>query len=208
MTKEQSNSKMWYKERMWRLTSSNFGTICHMTTRRDKDKLCEDLASTKRIKHPAVIYGKQFEEVAIENFQQIYGKSIVKSGLHVLKEFPFLAASPDGIVVGEDAVVEVKCPFSFKDLEITTTNHPPYLKTDNTNFLKLDRNHNYYYQIQGQLAISKTKLCYFIVYTKQNMIVEEIVFDKNFWDNAALPKLILFFDYYCKFICETLIYCL
>jgi hypothetical protein len=31
---------------------------------------------------------------------------------------PHLAASPDGVVIGEDAVIEVKCPFNGKEQKL------------------------------------------------------------------------------------------
>lgn len=85
-------------------------------------------------------YGRDNESVAIEKFSTLYKKKIVKSGIIVDRRHNFLAASPgngkkkkapflhfclfpnlthiffsDGLVVGENAMVEVKCPFNARD---------------------------------------------------------------------------------------------
>jgi len=59
---------------------------------------------------------------------------------------------------------------------------------DNGN-LTLKRTHHYYYQVQGQMAISDRKWCDFIVWTCSGKIsVERIYFDQDFW-KSLLGKL-------------------
>ena len=42
----------------------------------------------------------------------------------------------------------------------------------------------YYFQVQGQLAITGKKWCDFVVWTlKQPMYVERIYFDENLWND-------------------------
>jgi len=55
--------------------------------------------------------------------------------------------------------------------------------------LKLKKNNIYYYQVQGQLHITKRKLCFFIVYSPQWISVEEISYDDNFWTSNMEDKL-------------------
>lgn len=40
---------------------------------------------------------------------------------------------------------------------------------------------NYYYQIQGQMHISNTKNCYFVVFSNQWLEIQNIEYDHNFW---------------------------
>ena len=58
------------------------------------------------------------------------------------------------------AIVEVKCPYSFKDCIINSD--IPYLIQTNSE-LTLSTNPDYYYQVQGQLLCSNRELCYFCV---------------------------------------------
>ena len=56
---------------------------------------------------------------------------------------------------------------------------------------KLKHTHIYYSQIQGQMAITQTNWCDFIIYTEKGVSVERTPFDVDFWKNS-LPKLINF----------------
>lgn len=64
---------------------------------------------------PAMQYGRDNEPKAIERLETDKGVNVKKCGLFVDREYPYLAATPDGLV-GEDTVVEVKCPENSKDL--------------------------------------------------------------------------------------------
>lgn len=102
----------------------------------------------------ATEYGKLHETFAIEAFEAEYNLKVEKCGLFIDKEHYFLGASPDGTVENE-AIIEIKCPQCIKKL------HPKdAIKEKKIKFailegdtFKLKRNHDYFYQIQGQLAI-------------------------------------------------------
>jgi hypothetical protein len=59
---------------------------------------------------------------------------------------------------------------------------------------KLNKKQNYFFQIQGQLFVTKRKYCDFIVWTPKGINVEIIVADDQFMKNI-LPKLK---DFYYK----------
>ncbi len=46
----------------------------------------------------------------------------------------------------------------------------------------LKRNHDYYYQVIGQLGITKASYCDFIVWTLSDIHVERIYLDACLWD--------------------------
>lgn len=56
----------------------------------------------------------------------------------------------------------------------------------------LDREHEYFYQVQAQLHISQADYCDFIVWTPHDMFVERVIPDNAFWDNV-LPEVEHFF---------------
>ena len=88
---------------------------------------------------------------------------VTETGIFLDKETSCLGASPDGLV-GEDALLEIKCIFSMKDKSVggwvqecqaqskKVRNVPnmPYLKAG-PDSVALNPNHTYYDQIQGQL---------------------------------------------------------
>ena len=132
------------------------------------------------------------------NFERETGKSARRCGLFVDKERSYLGASPDGLV-GNEALIEVKCPFAGRNEKIHPGKHFPFLTTDSvTGQFKLKPNSKYYFQIQGQMFIAKKKCCYFVVYTFKDLFIQNIDFDLEYCENSLFPKLELFYDKYFK----------
>ena len=86
----------------------------------------------------------------MESFTKVTGFHVKKCRIFISDSHPFLSASPDGLV-GEDSLVEVKCPFSGKDESVVSGPQFLFLHTN----MSLKREHNFYMQIQGQLFVTK-----------------------------------------------------
>ena len=130
-------------------------------------QVAEDLLKSKDLTNvPAVRHGKQKEAVAVREFERISGHRTKPYGLFVHRTCPFLAASPDRLVdiCGVPYVVEVKCPFAAKDYEVDA-NKIPYLFVGEQGDMQLKDSHEYYYQVQGQVACTGFVSCVFIVHT-------------------------------------------
>ena len=192
-TKLQSKNVLWHKERQWRLTASKFGEICKATDKKDIEMLCETLLDPPKLATIAINHGKTYESVAIKKFEDETNQSVEKCGFFVNPDFPFLGASPDGRVNNE-TIIEVKCPYSGRNNSVIPGKMFPFLAHDENNVIHLKENHNYYYQIMGQLAITKCRYCFFIVYTTKELLVQKIEFDPKFFDEKMLPKLEDFFN--------------
>lgn len=175
-----------------------------MTDRRDIDKLCLSIYSPKQLNTEPVLHGQAYEGIAKRQFKELTGKKVQSAGLFVDVEYPFLAASPDGLVVGEDAVLEVKCPFTGRQEKIHPGKNFPFLEKVDSQKIQLKHTHAYYYQILGQLHATKRSKCYFVVYTFIDMYIEKIEFNSS--DFAAmLPKLQTFYnDHYVPFVSRQL----
>ncbi|KAH9366784.1 hypothetical protein HPB48_014472 [Haemaphysalis longicornis] len=71
------------------------------------------------------LYGITMEPVAIAKYTELRALAdrpvtVLRTGLHVHKDYPFLAGSPDGIVqeaTGEEGLLEVKCPSTQNGLK-------------------------------------------------------------------------------------------
>jgi hypothetical protein len=72
---------------------------------------------------------------------------------------PCLAASPDDLA-GDEVTLEIKCPYSARDKLIDHTT-VLYLSADGT----LCANHNYVYQVQGQMFCTNRSVCHLAVFT-------------------------------------------
>ena len=53
----------------------------------------------------------------------------------------------------------------------------------------LKPNHDYYYQIQGQMAITGVHTCDFVVWTPLNFLVITVPFNDDFWKSHCYPTL-------------------
>ena len=94
----------------------------------------------------------------------------------------YLGTSPNGLVFYDGQVrgcVEIKCPYSARDKSVVDTCSMPqfYCNKDENYKITLKLRHNYYYQIQGQLAILNLEWCAFVVWTN----VERVKRDPQFW---------------------------
>jgi len=108
--------------------------------------------------------------IAIEQLENKINRKIVPSGLMVDLNQPFLAASPDGLIES-DSLVEIKCPASAKDMTPEEGINSKKIKSFNIldEKLHLKRTDNYYYQVQGQLHITRRMYCYFCIWTPKGI---------------------------------------
>lgn len=193
-TRDQANSITWQGARAIRMTSSTFGKICKATDRCDKEELAQSFLSFSNINAVPLKHGIKYEVVAREAYENKTGQKVKKCGLFIDVTMPFLAASPDGLV-DDELLIEVKCPYTSRDKAISPA-YVTYLRSIDGE-LKLKTNHNYYYQIQGQLMITGRKMCDLVIFTFCDLQVIRIMKDEEFCKNmrSALQS---FFNEYHK----------
>ena len=143
---------------------------------------------------PAIKYCLAMEEDAtakfFENFAREHKSVTLKEcGLFLSKELPFIGGSPDRIVYCDccgKSCLEVKCPFSIAHTSPTDPDAKPDENDDDSgsNNLCLRRNHKYFTQCQVQMAATKSKQCYFFVWTSHGKFTEKVNFDQEFWKNT------------------------
>lgn len=195
------------KLRKCRLTASNFGKIC-------KRRPTTPVASTVKalvyaspsLSTPSLRWGRENEDSA----RQAYAKYMqanghpnlrtLRAGFVIHPQEGWLGCSPDDWVVDPDSsdsegIAEYKCPYSAREV----TPYDACLSVKNffckveDGVLKLQRNHNYFYQVQGTLGITGKKWCDFVVWTPKGLNTERIVFDQKLWGTMK-TKLESFFD--------------
>mgnify|MGYP005950799817 CR=1 FL=1 len=198
-TVDQANCELWFKERRDRLTASQFGKICKRKKNVNEIFLRNIFpSSNKTFSTSATSYGKGNENSAkrkyLESFQE---RHIHDCGLVINPDFPFLAATPDGKVCfeGKTGVLEIKCPFSARDLTIpeAVQQVSQFCLTQNADGnIELKRTHEYFFQIQGQMMVSGASFCEFVVYTKKDIFVQNIKEDLMF-QNEMFHKLANFY---------------
>lgn len=73
----------------------------------------------------AIHFGNVLENVVAKEFCQREGKRVKKCGLYRSREYPFLTASFDRLIIGEEAGLEIKTASSFKRKEWDEGKIPP-----------------------------------------------------------------------------------
>ena len=210
-SREQRNSQLWFNVRRYRLTASHFGDVYRRKPSTPPDSLVLRIINKKSFTSPSTEWGISNEKAAISAYVQFMksrGHDIVVcgSGFLISSSHPFLGASPDGAVYDPTSAphpygyLEVKCPYAHRDKtpeEACSSNG--FCSTlqencDGTLTLNLRKNHVYYAQVQGQMAIGERPWCDFVIYTTKGISVQRISFDDDYWNKELLPQLISFYD--------------
>ena len=106
---------------------------------------------------------------------------------------PWLACSPDRKVYDsrstpKHGLLEIKCPLKASFNDVACLN-----KVDGTIYLK--KNHNYYYQIMGQMAITGLEWCDLILLlTTGECFIERICIDAQFVIGMQEKLDVFFYD--------------
>jgi hypothetical protein len=189
--RSQHQNKLWHNERFKRLTASNFGKVCKLRDSTNRLTVLKNLLYSNFEGNKYTRWGQQNEFKALNEASTVLNFNYEQCGMFVHKTLPYLGASPDALV-GNEGIVEIKCPFSGKHLSPVEAVRKKIIKfcnVDTNNQLSLKKNHPYYYQIQGQLEVTDRKYCIFIVWTPHGFSSENILRDPEFWHEKMEEKL-------------------
>jgi putative phage-type endonuclease len=126
----------------------------------------------------ATEWGKFNEKSAILDFELETGLSVEPCGF---SNIGWLGATPDGFI-GDDAVLEVKCPYNLKN------NETPIFKT-------IDEQLHYKAQIHIEMYANIRKKCYFFQWCPFGHFLQVVDFDGDFFEEI-FQKLKAFYDEY------------
>ncbi len=182
-TTAQSDSKRWHEEHFGRLTASKLGEMikCRVPTTKCMQLL---YPSKSAVSSASLQWGRENEARAREHYIKhgIDSEFTIRESGIFISEIGFLGASPDGLVYKNsqlEGIIEIKCPYSARNRTIhdACSGSSFFCTKDSSDRIYLRKNHNYYYQVQGQLAILKVDWCDFVVWTLKDFKVERIHFD-------------------------------
>ena len=114
------------------------------------------------------------EPKAREKYEEAQNAKVLECGLVVCPEQPWLACSPDGVILdslGRPIVLEIKCPIRCQD-DLILVN---YISDG-----ELKKSHEYYFQVQLQMYLCKADMCHFFVFSMADSKLIKIPFDKDF----------------------------
>ena len=221
-TQEQGNSDTWHNARWCCITASISKTVTKLgETLFTKDKIqksqlfkfCEDkLWFPQNITTLDMLYGIKEEPKARTSYNKVTGSVVQESGLWVNVIYPWLGASPDGLILNLENVIgliEIKCLkiFRTRTVEAVVDQHNKKLlkisgqcfKIENRKIV-LKKSHDYYYQVQHQLLVTGLKFCDFVLHTPLGKpSIERIYPDEKlqediknytlaFWEKVMIPE--------------------
>ena len=147
---------------------------------------------------PAVKYGVDNENYAIQQYEEQFRRCVVKCGIY-FHSCGFLGGSPDGLIES-DGIVEVKCPYRLKDAPDNKSLHRlGYLKMRSDLKYEIVRTHKYFHQIQGNLYFTERSFCDFIIWAPKIMICIRVDKDPIWEENLTLLK-----EYYVEKVCPKI----
>ena len=220
---------MWFKQRVGRITASRFGEVNQKMVNILKNgkqiitvsPIVNSLMGRDRdISHvDPVAWGRSKEEGAKQAFVKKIGGfhrglSVKSCGLMVSQAHPYMAATPDAMVTCQccmPATVEVKCPYKarFGSIQDNWQETDFLIKATNGDII-LKTSHNYYAQVQGQMALASCNRAYFVVWTPiGEPLVNIVEFNQSYWDGVS-QRLTMFYKTYVvpKVLGkESLVYC-
>jgi len=205
-TRQQAKSNTWFRHRTGRITASRMKSACHTDPRQPSQSLIKSVCYPNLFKFStaATQWGCDHEKDALEEYQQKYAEEhrdcdFREAGLTIDVENPHIGASPDGYVSCSccgNGCVEIKCPFCHKDstVEEATAEDRRFCLEEVDGEVHLKRNHQYFYQVQTQIHVTKSDFCDFAVWTENSLHYERILPDTDFWQDI-LQRASQFFLY-------------
>ena len=205
-TRSQSKCSLSFKHRAGRVTASCMKQVCHTDVTNPAQSLVKSICYPQELSfsRKQTDWGLKHKKVARELYlkaqKQHHNDLIVAdSGLVINPQWPFVAATPDGIVDCKccgKGVLEIKCPYSHRDesVESAASKDEKFcLKKDDEGSLHLDHGHSYYYQVQTQLFVCSVDYCDFCVCTFATTkdgdfppYIEHIVRDNKSWETCIM----------------------
>lgn len=215
-TRGQRENPSWFSWRQNRITASTAHCISHSrfvngtSPTPAASYLANITGQGSNVKTRAMTWGIEMEAEAVCRYQILKSKAlgrpvrVQECGLFIDSQRPWLAASPDGIVLEMDGkrllCLEVKCPYKHRQNTVAQA-----CKEDRTFCLeiqdgkgtkephyRLKPKHSYYTQIQCQLAVTGLPQADLVVFTLQETAIVPVTFDPVFWE-STVSKLELFY---------------
>ena len=186
-TEKQRESETWVQRRSSLITASDSKTVNKLglkikmngdSNAQMTNYLKRKLRENKGITTYVMLYGIMEEPKERQEYENLKNVIVKECGLFLNKRYPWLGASPGGIVYHDGVamgIIEIKCLKALRDRtvsafieevkekKISLVNSCLCLCNDS---LALRRCHQYYYQIQHQLLLTEFEYCDFVIHSR------------------------------------------
>ena len=198
----EAKTRSWYEERQLRITASFFGRVCKRRPSTSPFSLVNSIINQRayQLIPLSCAWGKDNEDKAVSAYLQLMqekghsGVIVAPSGLVINPEYAWLGASPDGLVTNPhspdpNGLLEIKCPYKFRDCTpLEAASQQGFCCQLENSTVVLKKQHDSYFQVQGQMAICSKQWCDFVIYTSVGISIQRIPFDPTVW-TTMLVKL-------------------
>ena len=163
-TQQQAKCKVWFQQKSGCVTASRLKSVVTTDASQSSASLIKSIfyPDAHKFYLVACSYGCKHEDTArkeyVHEMRMNHVKfAITESGLVLDPLYPFLAASPDGLVTGDccgKGVLEIKYPYSCKQKDLVKAVEEDsrfFLHESEVGAIKLKESHQYYYQVQMQI---------------------------------------------------------
>ncbi|XP_050518145.1 uncharacterized protein LOC126892610 [Diabrotica virgifera virgifera] len=102
----------------------------------------------------------------------------------------FIGGSRDELCV-DDAIVKVKCPYKWRESKslISDMRDKSYIIYINEhNEVVLNTNHDYYHQMQGNLYLTRRRVCHLVISTPSESAIYDVPIEEGSEENIHLLK--------------------
>lgn len=151
----QQRTEEWFAIKRGKFSPSNFDKLMTKGTTKTYNDLINQIVyerftgkSVESYVNSAMLWGVEYEQEARQDYEFVTGHKVIEVGFITLDEDNWVGCSPDGLV-GEDGLLEIKCPQANTQLNYLFENDIP---------------EQYKWQVQGQLYITKRKWLDFYSY--------------------------------------------
>lgn len=198
ITQGRRRSWYWQKIRAGRVTASKFKSVCESSLCDPDKKLLTEICYPEKCVHAPD--DSQTERLALSSFisqmKKLHANFTCKRvGIIIDPSCPYFSATPDGLCSCQccgDYFVEIKCPFGTAQTN-ASVEHLMQLKDSfmeiSNGVYCLRQDHEYYYQLQMQMALGKKKFAFFYVWSSRFRITNKISFDSLFWTENRVKAL-------------------
>lgn len=203
-TRAQSHSSYWTQLRKSRITASKFGLVAKRQS--NFETLITYLNPSRRVITGPMQRGLNLESRAAFIYASKAKKDKVNlypSGLIINPKCPWLGCTPDRKVFDGTVELQGLSPFGLLEIKVVKEGATDFrnvayiLKDVDSNPIRLKRTHDYYYQVQCQLALSGLDWCEFFSYVSdETFFNERIMFDPAFFQIAKDNVDKFFFNYF------------
>lgn len=203
-TKAQKKSQEWFLYHSGRITASNFKRACRTKLDKPSVSLIRTICYSTKFNFTSkqTTYGCDHEKDALRHYNErmMLDKhtnfDIETSGLVINPTYPYFGASPDRLSNCDChgiGCVEVKCPYCAKDtgIEELMEMKNTYLEIKSGN-VSLKQDHQYYYQVQMQMALFGLTFCDFVVWSPKDIFIQRIAFNEQFWLSESQSQKLFF----------------